>query len=89
MEHWHVHFEPLRKRVNKRHLWLLLPGLPFPLWSRSLLEGTGNTIGHFVVVEEDFMHSFDKRMEKNLVEMDISVGLLAEVEILCHERLFV
>lgn len=34
------------------------------------------------------MHSFDKRMAKMLVEMDILVGLLSEVEILCHERLF-
>ena len=53
-----------------------------------MLEGVGNTLGHFVVVEEDFMHAYDKRMAKILVEMDISVGLPAEVEILCQERLF-
>ena len=89
LDRYHVHFDPLREQVKKQHLWVLLPGLPFPLWSRSLLEGVGNTIGRFVAVEEDFMHSFDKRMEKILVEMDISVGLPVEVEIPCHEHLFV
>ena len=53
-----------------------------------MLEFIGNTIGHFVTVEEDFMKSYDKRMAKMLVEMDISVGLPADVEIRCHERLF-
>ena len=53
-----------------------------------MLEFIGNTIGRFVTVEEDFMKSYDKRMAKMLVEMDISVGLSADVEILCHEFLF-
>ena len=71
--------------MKKRHLWELLPGIPFPLWNRSLLEGVGNTIGRFVALEDDFMNSFGKRMEKNLVELDIMKGLPAEVEILYHE----
>ena len=51
LDRWHVHFDPLRERVKKRHLWALLLSLPFPLWNRSLLEGIGNTIGRFVAVE--------------------------------------
>ena len=65
--------------------------VPIPSFSSMelyMLEFIGNTIGHFVTVEEDFMNSYDKRMAKILVEMDISVGLLADVEILCHEHLF-
>ena len=42
---WHSKFDPLRERISKHHLWVLLPHLPFPLWSRQILEGTGNTIG--------------------------------------------
>ena len=53
-----------------------------------MLEGIGNSIGRFVAMEEDFMNSYDKRMAKILVEMEISVGLSVDVEILCHERLF-
>ena len=70
-------------------MWALLPGLPFPLWNRPLLEGVGNTIGSFVALDEDFMNSFDKRMAKILVEVDITKGLPAEIEILCRERLFI
>ena len=69
-------------------MWTLLPGLPFPLWNHSILEGIGNTIGRFVAVEEDFMNSYDKKMARILVELDISKGLLAKIEILCRERLF-
>ena len=79
LDRWHVNFYPLRECVKKQHLWVLLPALPFPLWSRSMLEGIGNTIGRFVAVEEDFMNSYDKRMAKILVEMDISVGLPTDV----------
>ena len=45
LERWHANFDPVRERIKKRHLWTLLPGLPFLLWSRPLLEGVGNTIG--------------------------------------------
>ena len=88
MDRWHVHFDPLRERVKKCHLWVLLPGLPFPLWDRSLLEGIGNTIGRFVAMEEDLMNTYDKRMARILVEMDIMKGLPAEVKILCLPHQF-
>ena len=86
---WHPHFDPLRERVTKRHLWVLLPSLPFPLWNLNILKGIANTIGRFVAVGEDFHLSFDKRMSRVLVELDISHGLPAEMEILCKERLLV
>ena len=75
--------------MTKRHLWVLLPSLPFPLWSKSILEGIANTVDRFVAVDEDFHLTFDKRMARVLVEMDISHRLPAEVEILCKERLLV
>ena len=51
------------------------------------MEGIGNTIGRFVAVEEDFMHAYDKRMAKILIKMDLTLGLPAEIKILCLERL--
>ena len=89
LDRWHVNFNPARERVQKRHLWALLPGLPFPLWNHPLLEGVGNTIGRFVVLDDDFMNSYDKRMAKISVELDISKRLPVEIEILCRERLFI
>ena len=82
---WHVHFEPLWERVTKHNLWVLLPSFPFPLSSKGILEGIANTIGRFVAVEEYCHLIFNKRMAKVLVEIDISSGLLAEVEILYKE----
>ena len=72
LDQWHANFDPARERIKKRHLWTLLPGLPFPLWSHSLLEGVGNTIGRFVAFENDFLNVYDKRLAKILVEFDIS-----------------
>ena len=89
LDRWHTHFDPLRERVTKHHLWVLLLHLPFPLWSLHTLEGIANTIGRFVAVDEDFHLSFDKRVARGLVKLDISLGLPAEVEILCKDRLFV
>ena len=51
------------------------------------MEGIGNTIGRFVVVEDDFLHTYDKWMAKILVEMDLISRLLTEIEILCLERI--
>ena len=75
--------------MTKHHLWVFLPSLPFPLWSKNILEGIANTIGRFAAVEDDYHLTYNKRMERVLVEMDISHGPLAEVEILCKERLLV
>ena len=86
---WHSDFDPLQERVSKRHLWVLLPHLPFPLWNLNIIEGIANTIGRYVTIDKDFHLSFDKRVAQVLVEMDISLSLLAEVEILCKERLLV
>ena len=86
---WHSNFDPLRERITKRHLWVLLPHLPFPLWNRQILEGIGDTIGRFISVEDDFHLIFDKRVAKILVELDISRGLPTEVEILCKDRLLI
>ena len=75
--------------ITKQHLWVLLPHLPFPLWNQHVLEGIANTIGRFVVVDDDFHLTFDKRITRVLFELDISLGLPTEVDILCNERLMI
>ena len=37
LKKWHSGFDPLTERVTIRHLWVLLPALPFPLWRRISL----------------------------------------------------
>ena len=53
------------------------------------MEGIRNTIGRFVAVEDDFHLAYDKQVARILVEMDISQGLPAEVDILCNEHLLI
>ena len=89
LDRWHPRFDPLKERIAKRHLWVLLPHLPFPLWNKNVLEGIANTIERFVSVEPDFLLVFDKIVAKVLVEMDISSRLLADVKILCGEHLII
>ena len=89
LSRWYTHFDPLQERVKKRNLWVLLPALPFPLWSHSFLEGISNTIGWFIAVEDDFHSIFDKRCAKVLIELDVSKGLPAEVEIQCLDIILV
>ena len=72
LNRWHSHFDPLRERITKRHLWTLLPQLPFPLWNKKVLEGIANSIGRFVDVDPDFHLAYDKRMARVLVELDVS-----------------
>ena len=83
---WHTSFDPLHERVVKHHLWVLLPALPFPLWNIDVFIGLTNTLGRFVVVEKDFHLIFDKHMAWVLVELDISSGLLLEINIVCNDK---
>ena len=57
---WHSSFDPLTERVTIRHLWVLFPALPFPLWNKDILADLANMIGRFVALEKDFLLIFDK-----------------------------
>ena len=54
-------------------------------WNKDILIGLANSIGHFVTLEKDFHLLFDKRTAKVLVEVDISNGLLLDIEIVCGD----
>ena len=40
-------------------------------------------------MDEDFHLTFDKRVAQVFVEMDVSLGLPVEVEIICMDRLLI
>ena len=66
-----------------------MPHLPFPLWNVNILEGIANTIGRYVAVDDDFHLTYDKRVARLFVELDVSRGFPAEVEILCKDHLLI
>ena len=53
---------------------------PYPLWNKDILVALANLIGHFVALEKDFHLIFDKWMAKVLVEVDITKGLIPEID---------
>ena len=87
LNRWHSGFDPLTERVTIRHLWVLFPDLPYPLWSKDILIALANLIGRFVALEKDFHLIYDKRMAKVLIEVDITKGLIPEIEIDCGDRI--
>ena len=89
LSRWHTNFDLVKERVTKQHLWVIMHALPFPLWSKDILIGIANSIGRFVALEKDFHSSFDKRAARVLVELDVSHGLLPEIEIDCNSVVIV
>ena len=83
LSRWHSGFDPLIEKVTIRHLWVILLAFPFPLWSKDILTGLANSLGRFVALEKEFHLQFDKQTAKVLVELDISRGLIPEVDIVC------
>ena len=50
------------------------------------MTGLANSLGRFVSLEKDFHLIFDKQLVKELVELDISKGIIPEVDIVCGNR---
>ena len=88
LNRWHSGFDPLTERVTIRHLWVLFPALPYPLWNKDILIALENLIGCFVALEKDFHLIFDKWIAKVLVEVDITKGLIPELKIVYGDRVF-
>ena len=85
LKKWQSGFDPLTERVTVRHLWVLLPALPFPLWNKDVLINLTNLLGRFVALERDFHLIYDKRLAKILVEVDITKGLISKIDIVCGD----
>ena len=58
-----------------------MSSLSFPLWNKDFLIGIVNSLGRFVALEKYFHLIFDKSMARVLVELDVSKGLLPEIEV--------
>jgi hypothetical protein len=77
---WHSGFDPQTKPFVIQHIWVLLPGLPLELWSGPILESIANSLGKFISFDEKILQQEDKRVVKVLVELDISKGILLELD---------
>ena len=53
------------------------------------LVGIANYLGHYISVDEQLFHSFDKHMEKVLVELDSTDGIATKMHIVLGEHYLV
>jgi hypothetical protein len=89
LQRWHVAFNPLREPILKRHLWMLIPGLPLHLWSKEILVEIANKVGKYIYVDEDALFSLDRKMARVLVEFQVMGGLPEEIDICWGNKNFV
>jgi hypothetical protein len=75
IKRWRLAFNPETKYFQKRHLWVLLPGLPLHLWTVAAMEAIGNSLGSFVSLDDTVMKAPSRNMGKILVEINIHGGL--------------
>ena len=74
-------FDPLSERYDTLPVWVKMPNLPFELWSLDFFKLVRNSLGTFLEVDLSFLHSGVCCLGKNLVLLDISKGLVADLMI--------
>jgi hypothetical protein len=86
IKRWHVSLNPHSEYFSKRHLWVLLPGLPLHFWNESTLRSIGDSLGTFISVDNATLRAPDRKVNKVLVELDIHGGLHESLDIVWRER---
>lgn len=81
LERWYVAFDPETAPIRKRHIWAILLGFPLPWWKLEILIQTANSLGKFVQLDLASLQSFDKICATIMIEVDVTNGLPAEIEI--------
>jgi hypothetical protein len=81
IKRWRLAFNPDTEFFPFRHIWILLPGLPWYLWNVGALKATGNSLGKFIMTDERSLSSFVPKVGKVMVETDVQKGLPATSEI--------
>ena len=66
----------------------MLPGISIELWKTQVLNLVGEKLGKFVYVDERSLKGNNKKMASLLVELDISKGLISEIEIIRGKHSF-
>ena len=51
--------------------------------------GIANSLGRFVALEDNFLHSFDKHSARVMVEMVVTVGLSVDIDIIFQDHFLI
>ena len=70
-------------------MWLLLSSFPLQCWNFGSFTEVANSIGRFILVEETTLISSYGKVQRVQVELDMSKGLLVEIEVHWYEGSFI
>ena len=59
----------------------MLPGFPLHYWCLAGFMTIANSLGRFILMEEDHILAYDRRIPFMLMEMDALEDLLEEMEV--------
>ena len=63
-------------KLAKRHRWVILSGFPLHCWNLKGFMVVVNSIGKFILIEEEHLMGFERKAPQVLVEIDLEEGLL-------------
>ena len=86
---WHVGFDLVLENIRKRHLWFILPNFPVHCWNLKGFMGIANSLGRFILMEDEQLLGFERVSSRVLVEMEVEEGLPAELEVFWEEISFI
>lgn len=81
LKRWHNGFDPRTEKLLIRHLWIILPGFPMHCWNIGGFMAVANSVGWFILMEEEQLMGAERRSPRMLVDIDSSDGLLGELEV--------
>ncbi|GLJ05091.1 hypothetical protein SUGI_0010790 [Cryptomeria japonica] len=78
---WHPTFNPDSESFDQMPLWIRLLNLPMQYWFDLCFEAVGNSLGTFLMTDEDSLNLLHTTFARLLVMVDVTMGLPSEISI--------
>ncbi|GLJ37479.1 hypothetical protein SUGI_0761470 [Cryptomeria japonica] len=72
---WHLTFNPESESFDQNPLWIRLPNILMQYWFDSYFEAIGNSLGMFLMADEDSLNLLHTIFAHLLVVVDVAKGL--------------
>jgi len=82
MKRWHPLFDASRERVEESPIWVRLPALPLHYWEPFHFRNIGNILGTFLEADLSYLETFDKRVARILVSINLREGLAEQINLI-------
>jgi len=82
MKRWHPRFDASRERVDESPVWVRLPGLPLHYWEPIHFKNIGNILGTFLEADLSYLETFDQRVARILVSINLREGLAEQMNLI-------